>query len=186
MLLEPDGERSDGVDVFERESTAEATGSVPVPPTDVVDGAGRRIEFRTASTADLDALDGMYESFGHADRAQGIPPVTAQRRTQWLETLLSEGPDVVAWHRETPVGHASLVPMEDGSAELAIFVAPEYQQVGIGSSLLAVTLAHGRACDVDRVWLTVRRENRVAMSLYHSAGFETVEAGSEMEMVRDL
>lgn len=185
-MLEPDGLQHEGVGGVESESSGGASQMVPVIPTDVVDGTGRRIEFRTASTADLDDLDGMYAAFGQADRAQGIPPVTARRRTRWLERLLSDGLGVVAWHRETPVGHAALVPMDDGSSELVIFVAPEYQQTGIGSSLLAVTLAHGRTCGVDRVWLSVRRENRVAVTLYRSADFETVETGSEMEMARDI
>ncbi|MCG1003284.1 MULTISPECIES: GNAT family N-acetyltransferase [Halobacterium] len=174
--------------------TADATGSIgaehppqsedrfPVPPVEFRDGEDRRISIRTAGPGDFDALAAMYDDFGAESRAQRIPPVDERRRRDWLDTLLAEGWDVAACHEGTPVGHATLVPIEESAAELAIFVAPGYQLAGIGSRLLRALLGYGRAHSVERVWLTVDRTNRVALNLYRSVGFDAVGGGAEREM----
>lgn len=158
----------------------------PVPPVEFRDDEGRHVAVHTVGASDFDALAAMYDDFGPESRAQRIPPADDRRRNDWLETLLSDGWDVAAYHEGAPVGHATLVPIDDAAAELAIFVAPGYQLAGIGSRLLRALLGHGRAHGVERVWLTVARTNRVALNLYRSVGFEAVGGGAEREMEIDL
>ena len=158
----------------------------PVPPVEFRDDEDRRVSIHSVGASDFDALAAMYDDFGPESRAQRIPPADERRRRDWLETLLAEGWDVAAYHEGRPVGHATLVPIEESAAELAIFVAPGYQLAGIGSRLLRTLLGYGRAHGVERVWLTVDRTNRVALNLYRSVGFEAVGGGAEREMEIDL
>jgi ribosomal-protein-alanine N-acetyltransferase len=57
---------------------------------------------------------------------------------------------------------------------LNLCVHPDVQHLGYGRRLLNALLAKARDSKVDRVFLEVRPSNKVALSLYHSAGFEEV------------
>ncbi|MFB6146888.1 MAG: N-acetyltransferase family protein [Halobacteriaceae archaeon] len=175
-----------------RQYPDEPAGPFPEPPQTITDGEGRTIHLRGVDgpaptppgvDRDLrDALVGMYLAFDPADRAQGVPPTGEDRIRRWLDTLL-EGYDVVAWHEDRVVGHATLVPDDEGGCELAIFVVRSHQNAGVGTELLRTLLGHGAARGVDRVWLTVERWNRAAVALYERVGFETVSAENfDLEM----
>ncbi len=143
-------------------------------PATVTDEAGREIDLRAARDEDVEGIVAMYVDFDRSQRAQGIPPVGEDAVRSWVSGLL-DGPDVVALHDGRVVGHVSLVPGEAEGHELAIFVHQDYQGVGVGSHLLAAGLDRARECGVDRVWLTVERQNRRAKRLYRRAGFATVD-----------
>ena len=169
----------------ERTYPDEPAGQFPEPPLSVTDKEGREIEIRPYADGEFEAVVEMYADFDSADRAQGIPPATESRIREWFEDLLT-GLNVVAWHDDRAVGHATLVPDED-AYELAIFVHQDYQRAGIGSKLIRALLGHGRAEGVERVWLTVERWNHAAVNLYESVGFETHGSESfEIEMVLRL
>ncbi|WP_158055412.1 GNAT family N-acetyltransferase [Halorussus halophilus] len=154
----------------------ESAGEFPEPPFTFADKEGREIEIRPYERDEFEAVVEMYVDFDSADRAQGIPPATEERVRDWLDGLL-DGLNVVAWDGDRAVGHATLVPDSEDASELAIFVHQDYQRAGIGSKLIRGLLGHGRANDVEKVWLTVERWNHAAVGLYESVGFET--AGSE-------
>ncbi|UPW02028.1 GNAT family N-acetyltransferase [Halorussus gelatinilyticus] len=159
--------------------------SFRAPPVAFEDKEGRSIEIRPYEGEDFEAVVEMYADFDPADRAQGIPPATESRVRDWVENLL-DGLNVVAWHDDRAVGHATLVPDEDAS-ELAIFVHQDYQRAGIGSKLIRALLGYGQQEDVEKVWLTVERWNHAAVNLYESVGFETNGTESfEIEMVLRL
>ena len=157
----------------------------PVPPTEFTDREDRTVEIRPydGSEAAYESLVGMYDDFDPSDRAQGIPPGGEKRIREWLDAILAgDCHNVIAWCGDEVAGHATLVP--DGDAyELAIFVHQEYQRAGIGTHLIRGLLGHGQAEGVEKVWLTVERWNRAAVSLYKKIGFETSDAESfELEM----
>ena len=173
----------------ERSYPDESAGDFPEPPLSFTDKEGREIDIRPYEDGDEDetfeAVVAMYADFDPADRAQGIPPATEPRVREWVENLL-DGLNVVAWHDDRAVGHATLVPDED-AYELAIFVHQDYQRAGIGSNLIRGLLGHGRANGVEKVWLTVERWNHAAVSLYESVGFEIHgDESFEIEMVLRL
>jgi GNAT superfamily N-acetyltransferase len=157
----------------------------PPPPTAFADREDREIEIRPYEGDDgaREALVAMYDDFDPADRAQGIPPGGEQRIREWLDAILADDCyNVIAWCGDAAAGHATLVPDED-AYELAIFVHQEYQRAGIGTHLIRGLLGHGQANGVRKVWLTVERWNRAAVSLYKKIGFETSDAESfELEM----
>ncbi|MES3516236.1 MAG: GNAT family N-acetyltransferase [Natronomonas sp.] len=153
------------------------------PPVYFEDRAGRSIRI-VRYAEDFEAIVEMYDAFDPRDRAQGIPPSSEPRIRRWLESLLvPECVNVVAWHDDDAIGHATLVPDDDGAHELAIFVLHSYQEAGIGTRLIEALLGAGRVDGVERVWLTVERWNDPAVSLYRKIGFETTgREGFELEM----
>jgi len=157
----------------------------PPPPAAFTDGEEREVEIRAYEGADLgrEALVEMYDTFDPADRAQGIPPGGEERIREWLDAILgAECYNVIAWRGDEAAGHATLVP-DDDAYELAIFVHQTYQRAGIGTRLIRALLGYGQADAVEKVWLTVERWNRAAVSLYKKIGFETSDAESfELEM----
>ncbi|QSX00297.1 GNAT family N-acetyltransferase [Haloterrigena alkaliphila] len=178
-----------------RQYPDEPSGPFPSPPTTREDREGRSIEIRALEAFD-DALEDvveMYVQFSPEDRAQGIPPTGEDRIRNWLETIGGDSVNVVAYHDESAVGHAMLVPdTEDPSAiednadiewELAIFVLQDYQRAGIGTQLLEHLLGHAADVGIERVWLTVERWNNPAIALYERVGFESTGTESfEQEM----
>jgi RimJ/RimL family protein N-acetyltransferase len=170
------------------------------PPHAFEDKEGRRIEVReygAASSRDeeYESLVEMYVAFDPADRAQGIPPVGEDPVRKWLDGILDEAClNVVAWHGDDAIGHATLVPdfdtgetPADMAYELAIFVLADYQGAGIGTRLMKTLLGLGREEGIEHVWLTVERWNRPAVALYEKVGFEATGDGSfELEMSATL
>lgn len=164
----------------------EIAGPFPRPPLSFTDAAGRAISVCVHGNgpvedrdAEFEALVSMYATFDPADRAQGIPPSGEDRVRRWLETLFDDvSVNVIAWHDDRAVGHATLVADNEGGYELAIFVHQEYQHAGIGSRLLRGLLGEAVRRDIDRVWLTVEHWNDVAIRLYHDVGFETTDTES--------
>lgn len=170
-----------------REYPDEVAGPYESPPRSFTDREGRDIEVRRYD-GEFEALVEMYLKFDPEDRAQGIPPTPEKGIREWLDTLLAEEcVNVVAWHDDDPVGHATLVSDEHGASELAIFVIREYQEAGIGTELIEGLLGAGREDGITRVWLTVERWNNAAVALYNKVGFESSDTGGfELEMAAKL
>ncbi|WP_255198266.1 GNAT family N-acetyltransferase [Halorarius litoreus] len=168
------------------------------PPHPFEDKEGRALTVRQYGAPDApvddehEALVEMYVAFDPEDRAQGIPPVGETGVRRWLDEILTDDCfNVVAWHGDRAVGHATLVPdlgdAPDPAYELAIFVLADYQAAGIGTRLMKTLLGLGREQGVEHVWLTVERWNRPAVALYENVGFEPSETGSfELEMSATL
>lgn len=170
----------------EREYPDEPAGPFERPPVTVHDDEHGEVSIEQISETEpgiVDSLVAMYADFDSADRAQGLPPVKRPQIEDWLDVLLERGPDIVARMRDRVVGHATLVPDNDGAYELAIFVHQDFRGIGIGTALLETLLGSAAAAGIDRIWLTVERWNRVAIRLYKSVGFERTGGGSfELEM----
>lgn len=173
----------------------EVAGPYDPPPHAFEDSTGRAIEVRRYGANDAprdeyEALVEMYVAFDPEDRAQGIPPVGEETVRTWLDDILADDClNVVAWHGDDAIGHATLVPdvgersADIAAYELAIFVLAEYQGAGIGTRLIKTLLGLGREEDIEHVWLTVERWNRPAVALYEKVGFEPSGDGSfELEM----
>lgn len=156
----------------------------PTPPRRFTDAERREVVVGRAAEGDREALCDMYLEFDPADRAQGIPPVAEEAIREWLDAiLLAESFNVVARHGERAVGHATLVPDDTGTYELAIFVLDDFQGARIGTQLVRSLLGWAQNAGVESVWLTVERWNNPAITLYKKVGFETASTeGFELEM----
>lgn len=166
----------------------EVAGPYDPPPRAFEDAEGRDLRVHAYGEGPVEdeseALVEMYVAFDPEDRAQGIPPTGEESVRTWLGNILDpECVNVVAWHGEDAVGHATLVPDGSDAYELAIFVLSAYQNAGVGTRLIESLLGAGREEGIDRVWLTVERWNTPAVNLYRKVGFESAGDGSfEMEM----
>lgn len=167
---------------------AEEGADFPTPPREFPDAEDREVVVRRADDEDREGLVGMYLDFDPGDRAQGIPPIGEEQIREWLGAILSaESFNVVAWHGERAVGHATLVPDEVGTYELAIFVLEDFQGARIGTELVRSLLGWAQSAGVESVWLTVERWNDPAIRLYRKVGFETAESENfELEMTIQL
>jgi ribosomal protein S18 acetylase RimI-like enzyme len=132
----------------------------------------RVIEVGEAQPDDWNGLLSLYSSFGFAQRTQGMPSLGPDRQAAWVDELLKRGPNVVARFAGRIIGHAALVAYDHATSyELVVFVHRDYQGVGIGGAVLDALLRLARRRGVERVWLTVERENRRAAALYRGRGF---------------
>ena len=170
-----------------REYPDNVAGPYEAPPYEFEDREGRSIEVQRYDDG-IEPLVEMYSEFDPEDRAQGIPPTNEDQIRTWLESLTdADALNVIARHDGDPIGHAMLVPDDDGSFELAIFVLGAYQNAGIGTGLIEGLLGAGREDGVDLVWLSVERWNKPATALYRKVGFRPTDDGSfELEMAARL
>lgn len=162
------------------------TPTCPVRSPWFTDTAGAHWRFRTADMDDIDQLTALYDAFGAADRAQGIPPAVDHKRRSWVEMLLTDGHNIVAEGADQIVGHVVYTPAAADRPELAVFVHPEYHNRGIGTELCKQLVAAAAATDKTALELHVERRNAAAVAVYHRLGFEAVTEGHELEMVLPL
>jgi GNAT superfamily N-acetyltransferase len=161
-----------------RQYPDDPAGPFPTPPDRFTDSEKRSIDIERFDD-ELTPLIEMYDAFDPADRAQGIPPTGRTQVREWLESLVEDGLNLVAWHDDQAVGHALLVPDRGNDAwELAIFVDQSYQGAGVGSRLIRLLLGAAAEDGIERVWLSVERWNHPAIGLYESVGFERASTES--------
>lgn len=160
------------------------TPGLRTPPVDFDDASGREIRIDRISDPSRESLVRMYLDLDGRCRAMGIPPTSESDLRTWL-TDLQDGRNLVARHRDRIVGHAILLPDEESSYELAIFVHHEFQNAGIGTELLRALLGDARAGGIEHVWLTVATGNAAAKRLFRSLGFSVTER-SRQQLLMEL
>lgn len=85
------------------------------------------------------------------------------------------GAILIADDADSAIGVVALVPMPDGSLELAkMGVRPIAQGKGAGWLLVEAALARAKAMGVSRVYLETNSRLAPALSLYERAGFRPV------------
>lgn len=163
---------------------SECEGTVHCPPRcpRFVDKEGSRWTIRPGKLADSGRLSEMYEAFTQRDRAQGLPPVDRGRRVDWLESLLTEGSNVVAERDGDLLGHAVYTPTDADRPELAVFVHPEMQRRGVGTELCRHVIADAAAGGREALELFVTADNRVARNAYQTVGFRLVRREGDLWM----
>ncbi|ELZ51937.1 GCN5-related N-acetyltransferase [Halorubrum distributum JCM 9100] len=167
-------------------SECEGTPHCPPRCPRFVDKEGARWTIRPATDADEPFLAEMYEDFGRPHRAQGLPPVSRRRRVDWIQSMLSEGNNVVAERNGELFGHAMYTPTDADTPELAVFVHPDAQDRGVGTELCRHVIANAAAAGRDGIELHVETGNRPARSVYRTVGFEVVERRGDLRMRVDL
>jgi GNAT superfamily N-acetyltransferase len=167
-------------------SECEGTPHCPPRCPRFVDKEGARWTVRPAVVEDEPFLAEMYERFGRAERAQGLPPVSRRRRADWIRKMVREAHSVVAERNGEVFGHAMYAPTDAAVPELAVFVAPSAQDRGVGTELCRHVIAAAAAASRDALELRVEIDNRVARSVYRSLGFEVIERSSDLLMRLDL
>lgn len=182
MSTDTTGVACDGWDGSECEGTVHCPARCPR----FVDKEGARWTLRPALPEDAAPLAEMYEGFDAGDRAQGLPPVDRRRRADWIETMLTDGSDVVAERDGELYGHAMYTPTDASRPELAVFVHPDMQGRGVGTELCRHVIADAAAAGREGLELYVTSSNRVARSVYRTVGFELVDREGDLRMALSL
>jgi RimJ/RimL family protein N-acetyltransferase len=145
---------------------------------------------RPYRAGDRPALERFYDAFQPKRAAQGLPPEGPARLVRWLDSVLIAGTHLVVEVEGALVGHAMLMPTQDGATrEYAIFLDESIRGRGVGTGVNRLTAQVARTLDIHRLWLSVEPQNRPAIRSYHKAGFRfrpSTVYSSELEMELDL
>jgi GNAT superfamily N-acetyltransferase len=136
------------------------------------------IQVRPARADDVTAIQSVARE-SWLEAYDGIIPIEVQRQAiaKWYSSealgysivdsifLVAESPDGV-------IGFAHLVTASDATWELArIYVLPAHQRCGIGAKLLRKALDLAREWRIQRVTVTVAKQNEKGCSFYERNGF---------------
>lgn len=148
------------------------------------DKAGRSITYRLIFVAERPALIDFYSAFEPKGVYQGLPPL-ADHLEKWLDGLLANWVNLGAFHQHRLVGHCALDCVGEGAvSEYLIFVAPDYQNQGIGTTLTQYAMDLAQWEHGQKVWLIVQNSNLRAIKVYRRVGFQfTGPFADEREMV---
>lgn len=151
------------------------------------DKTGARATVRSFRVQDLKAMREMYFQFEPKQMAQRLPPRTEDQITRWLQCLTHDGENFVALVGRRVVGHAVLCNLQDGRAELAIFVHQDFQNRGIGTQLIQLARRGAITSGYRQIWLSVESSNLQAIRVFLKNGFQfTGSFDTESEMLLDL
>ena len=130
------------------------------------------------------SLTGMYDRYSPLGSVQGLPPVDREKRHQWAQGIISNGTNLIALHEDAVIGHASLFSMPVNWAEYFIFVHQDYQRQGIGTAIPLYAIDWARQEKLSTLWLSVERNNFIAIALYRKVGFKRIgSTGNCWEMI---
>lgn len=179
-----DGERPSGGN--DSEAGTESAGSADPIPRHLrfVDRTGVPLLVRPLGEADSDRLIAMYETVEAT--TLGLPPDTREGIERWLSDLRDSGWNAIVRDGDRVVGHVGVVPVDETSAELVVFVHDEYHGRGIGTELVERAVARTADEGYETLTLTVDPANRKARSVYESVGFEVVRRDAVLEMEHPL
>ncbi|MEM4565413.1 MAG: GNAT family N-acetyltransferase [Archaeoglobaceae archaeon] len=149
------------------------------------DKLGRAITIRAYEPArDRDGLIEMYVNYDPEDRLLGLPPVGRTAIERWMRHLEEKGFSIIAEHEGRIVGHLAIVEDESnkGVVDLAIYLARNYQNQGIGTEMVKAIIEYCRKVCYKKITLVTDRLNWRAIKVYKKCGFQTVLASYELYM----
>jgi ribosomal protein S18 acetylase RimI-like enzyme len=142
-----------------------------------------RAEIRPAVVRDVDAvlrlqfaLDDESEFMLLSPDERSADPVPLRERLQAIEDGDDPSYLLVAVHDDRLVGYVdvSVLPYcrARRTGHLVMGVRSEFQGQGVGAALMTAAIAHGAERGLWRLELTVMEDNRAALALYLSSGFQ--------------
>lgn len=152
-----------------------------------IDKTGARSTVRSFRPQDLKGLSRMYIQFEPKQLAQRLPPRTEEQIHRWINCLAHDGDNYVALVGRQIVGHTVLCNLQDGRAELAIFVHQNFQNRGIGTQLIQLAKRAAIEIGYKQIWISVESSNLQAIRTFLKNGFQfTGSFDTESEMILDL
>ncbi len=156
----------------------------------LVDKKGRLFSVAAYRPEDYPDLQRMYDDFTPKARFQGMPPEDASVRRRWIDRLVENGRNFLAWSEDRVVGHVVIMPdMEKGDSEYLIFVDKSHRGAGVGRALTEAAIDGARRLNLRRIWLTVDAYNFAGIRLYRKMGFafqEDASSATERTMALNL
>jgi len=161
----------------------------------VVLADGTRLRFRPLGSEDRDRLAGLFARLTFESRRRRFllpKPELTPRELAFLadiDHVTHEAIAAVDQRDGSIVGVARYVRVTDrtGVADVAVEVADELQNMGIGTELVARLVDHARANGITRLTAMTLWENRPALALMRRLGFRArASHGVEIELELEL
>jgi RimJ/RimL family protein N-acetyltransferase len=144
----------------------------------VTDKLGDKVEFGYGTLEDRQAIIDMYDRISPKAITQGLPPIEEEARAAWIDKLIENGENFLAWKDGEVIGHSSLITDKNKSdGEYIIFVNQTRRNRGLGTELTLLTVSKARELGIKSIWLTVEALNFRAIKLYKKVGFVFCDAG---------
>jgi GNAT superfamily N-acetyltransferase len=147
----------------------------------------RGITVRPLRNGETGVVQAVFDRLGARSRLLrfgGAKSVLTPAELEQLARVDGDHHVLVAVIDNVPVGIARLV--RDGAeAEVAVTVADEWQQRGVGSVLADRLAADARAAGIERLRATIHVDNRASMALMWrmTRGPTTFRRGAQLEVV---
>lgn len=154
-------------------------------------------QIRPAREADLPALRAIYNhAVLHSVATFDLEPRTEEAGLAWLAAHTGRHPLFVAEVQGIVTGYASLspyrpMPAYDSTAELSLYIHPDYQRRGLGRALAEHILAVARADErLHLVVSVITASHAVSLALHEKLGFRCCgilhEAGFKFGAYHDV
>ena len=141
-------------------------------------------QIRLIELADAPALCAIYNhAVAHTTATMDTEPRPIKTQEEWIRS--HQGDPFPAWVALNPadntevVGYASLSPYNPKlgyrtSAEVSVYVHPDYQGQGIGQQLLTYLIAEAPRYGFVTLVSLITADNQVSLHLHQKLGFTTV------------
>lgn len=137
---------------------------------------------RTANQNDLDQISQIYNwAVLNTTATFDLEPKTASQQIDWFKNHECSFPVIVATQAEKEpeivVGWASLSPWSDRcayakSAEVSVYVDPNFHRKGVGKTLLNSLIKEAKAKRLETLLARISQESLSSIKLHESLGFE--------------
>ncbi len=152
----------------------------PDPSSRGVRGELLSCQLRRARRRDATGIARIYnEAVAHTTATFDTQPRSLATQREWLRRHDARHPVIVAVSGSELAGWASLSPWSerkayDGTAEVSVYVDPQYRGRGIGRLLLGALLREGKRLGLRTLLARIAEGNPVSLRLHKSAGFRRV------------
>jgi RimJ/RimL family protein N-acetyltransferase len=136
---------------------------------------GKALSLDTYRPEDREALVAMYASMSPEAVKWGLPPYDRARIERWTSDLTNRI-ILIARSEERIVGHLQVFRFPEerrkGVAELFIYIHQDFQNVGLGTSMMRRAIELAKERGFHRIGLTVVADNHRAVKVYEKLGFK--------------
>lgn len=133
---------------------------------------------RDAVKEDIFELAAIYNwAVANTAATFDIEPKTIDERLEWFDHYGGKHPLIVAETDGKAAGYSSLSKFREKeayrqTAELSVYVCPEYQGKGIGKALIREIIDRARRLEYHAIMAGITADNTISIALHEKLGFE--------------
>lgn len=154
------------------------------------------MQIRTAQLTDAEQLAIIYnDAVLNTTATFDTEPKTAENRIEWLQQHTDKYPVLVGETNGQVIGYASMSQWSDrqaysDTAEISIYLKPEFHGRGYGTLLMNAIIEKGREASLHCVLSRITQGNAISIRLHEKAGFTTIgvmrEVGRKFGQLLDV
>ena len=129
----------------------------------------------------------MYLGYEPKGSFSGLPPLTPEACTTWVDGMIAEAVNLIAMSFEGGViGHTAIFPSPGRRCEMLVVVSPPDQNHGIGTELVRCTIHLSHALGFEHIWASIELKNLRCRHVLRKCGFECLTPTSTDESKLEL